>query len=149
MSPIYQAPYAVMKLRFFRNHKHTQQLSPIHLQRLSGKDVWSRTVHEIQTHRSILTRHDGRRYVFNKTNAFFVLICDVHSYHHNFHQNHSHNVLTSFIFFSSNPQKRKITFAQTTSKSVGQTSFAKNCMRLSLGRNSPSPKMSRITLKFK
>ena len=29
VSPIYQAPYAVMKLRFFRNHKHTQQLLPI------------------------------------------------------------------------------------------------------------------------
>ena len=29
VSPVYQAPYAVMKLiRFFCNHKHTQQLSP-------------------------------------------------------------------------------------------------------------------------
>ena len=63
--------------------------------------------------------------------------------------NHANNALTSFIFFSSNPQMRKRTFAQTTSKSVGHSSFAKNCMRSSLGRNSPSPKMSRITWKFK
>ena len=32
VSPVYRAPYAVMKLRFFRNHKHTQQLSPIYQQ---------------------------------------------------------------------------------------------------------------------
>ena len=30
MIPVYRAPYAVMKLRFFRNHKHTQQLLPIY-----------------------------------------------------------------------------------------------------------------------
>ena len=32
VSPVYQAPYAVMKLRFFRSHKHSQQLSPIYQQ---------------------------------------------------------------------------------------------------------------------
>ena len=26
-----QAPYAVMKLRFFQNHKHTQQLLPMYI----------------------------------------------------------------------------------------------------------------------
>ena len=29
VSPVHQAPNAVMTLRFFRNHTHTQQLSPI------------------------------------------------------------------------------------------------------------------------
>ena len=29
VSPVYRAPYAVIRSRFFRNHKHTQQLSPI------------------------------------------------------------------------------------------------------------------------
>ena len=30
VSPVYRAPYAVIRSRFFRNHKHTQQLSPIY-----------------------------------------------------------------------------------------------------------------------
>ena len=30
VSPTYQGPYAVMKLRFFRNHKRTKQLLPIY-----------------------------------------------------------------------------------------------------------------------
>ena len=30
VSPVYRAPYAVIKLRFFRDHKHTQQLSFIY-----------------------------------------------------------------------------------------------------------------------
>ena len=39
VSPIYQAPYAVMKLRFFQNHKHTQQLLPINNNHLEQSNI--------------------------------------------------------------------------------------------------------------
>ena len=41
VSPIYQAPYAVMKLKFFRNQKHTRQLLPINLFRYIQKSMKS------------------------------------------------------------------------------------------------------------
>ena len=41
VSPIYQAPYAVMKLKFFRNQKHTQQLVPINIFRYIQKSMKS------------------------------------------------------------------------------------------------------------
>ena len=42
VSPIYQAPYAVMNLGFFENHKHTQQLLPINDNHLEQSNIRER-----------------------------------------------------------------------------------------------------------